>query len=97
MNSRQKAKHFKKKFLELLKQPVKYRVETYHIDTLETRRMYPQEFAMQNKEYIEKALVTDLAYEISEHLEKYADYKCTYSPLTNMYEFRTRIRVVQNR
>lgn len=97
MNARQKAKYYKRKYESLLKEPVRYKVETHPIDTLRFERYYPKALVMQGDDYIIDVLKRDLANGLVDKLNNYMDYKTEFCPHLNQYRFVGEFQVVRRK
>lgn len=95
MNARQKAKKYKRLYEELLKQPVRFNVEQYKIDTVRFERLYPEALIAQgNSSYLREVVVKDIAQHLANSLDKYIDYHAEFCPHVNKYRFYGEIKVV---
>lgn len=87
MNTRQKAKYYKRKYEMLLKR--------YKIDTLRVERFYPDALIVQeNSDYLREIVVKDIAQRLASSLDKYIDYRTEFCPHINHYRFLGEIKVV---
>ena len=65
MNARQKAKKYKRMYEELIKQPLRFEVKKYKIDTLKFERFYPTPVITQeNSSYYAEVVTKDIARDI---------------------------------
>lgn len=95
MNARQKAKFYKRKYEELLKSPVKFKVEQYKIDTLRFERLYPEYLITQeNDSYFREVMLNDMAQGLANNLDKYIDYYIKFCPDINKYCICWEIKVL---
>lgn len=95
MNARQKAKYYKRKYENLLKQPITFTVEQRKIDTLQFERFYPEALIEQeNSDLMRKIVVRDVAHALADNLDKYVDYRTIYDPHMGVYRFFGKVRVV---
>lgn len=96
MNARQKAKHYKRMYEELLNKPLKLIVITQKIDTLEISRLYPQPIITRSDEDITtKILTRDLVNALVDQMDKYVTIKTEFLPLMNQYKFNAVVEVVR--
>lgn len=98
MNARQKAKKYKRMYEELLKQPVKFKVEQHKINTLRFERFYPEELiANENSSYLRKVIVEDIVQSLASNLDDYIDYYTEFCPHINKYRFYGEIKVISRK
>lgn len=90
MNARQKAKYYKRKYEEKLKQP--------KTDIIQFEQFYPAAFIMHNpNNYLREAVVNDIARYMAVNLNKYIVYRAIYYPRLDEYKIFGRLRVVVER
>lgn len=94
MNARQKAKYYKRKYEQLAKKPVQFKVERYAVDTLRYARFIPEPLG-HNTNYIHDVLAKDLSFKIAEQLKDYVEYTFEFEPHLNQYKLDAQVRVVR--
>lgn len=95
MNTRQKAKYYKRKYEEIIKQPIAFTVEQYKTDTLQFERFYPEAHIRQKDvDILQEIVVNDVARALAEELDKYVEYRSIYDPLDGGYWLFGKVRVV---
>lgn len=97
MNARQKAKKYKRMYEELLKQPVRFKVEQHKIDTVRFERLYPEALIEQgDTSYLREFLDKDIAEGIASSIGKceYVDLRTEFCPHINKYRIYGEIKVV---
>lgn len=96
MNARQKAKHYKRLYEELLNEPIKYNVISQKIDTLEFSKLYPQPIITSSDEDITtKILTRDLVNSLVDQMDKYVTIKTEFLPFMHQYKFNAVVEVVR--
>lgn len=95
MNTRQKAKKYKRMYEALLKSPVRFKVEQHKIDTLSFERFYPEALIAQvGSDYLREVMAKDIAESLASSLDKYIDYNTEFCPHINKYRIYGEIKVV---
>ena len=95
MNARQKAKYYKRRYENLLKQP--YTVERHKIDTLQFEQFFPAYLIEKvNDDYPRQIVKGRIAHYLAENMDKYIEYRTIYDPFVGEYQFRGRLQVVVN-
>ena len=95
MNARQKAKYYKRKYDELLKQPIPFTVEQHKIDTIQFERFYPEALIVhENSDLLREIVVRDVAHALADKLDKYIEYRTIYEPHVGGYRFFGKVRVI---
>lgn len=91
MNARQKAKHYKRMYEELLNRPINPKV-----DTLRFSRLYPQPIITSSDEDITtKILTRDLVNALVDQMDKYITIKTEFLPFMHQYKFNAVVEVVR--
>lgn len=94
MNARQKAKLWKKRYEDLIKQPVRHFVTTHPVDTLHLKKRYPMEMACENPEAFEKLVRNDMKQEIAEKIEPYIEWRLENDVYNSCYLLDFQVKVV---
>lgn len=96
MNSRQKAKKYKKLYESLLNQPVKFNVVTPKIDTLRHEQFIDEEVLARPEhiKYIHRHIRERIAEDIASDLNNYINFSTKYQPDLHGYRVRGEIKVV---
>lgn len=96
MNARQKAKHYKRMYEELLNKPIKVNVINHKVDTLRFSRLYPQPIITSSDEDITtKILTKDLVNSLVVQMDKYVTIKTEFIPFLHQYKFNAVVEVVR--
>lgn len=95
MNTRQKAKHYKKAYEELLKQPVRQYVVEHPVDTLHFKKSYPMEIVDScNEERLEELIDNDVKRGFMDGIGPYVDWKVEKDILNQVYVLNCQLKVV---
>lgn len=96
MNARQKAKHYKRLYSELLSRPMpKFSATNYRVDTLSFQRLYPDIFVPANEDELTDIIVRDLALELMSQLDKYVTVTTSREPYINRVKVIGEVMVVR--
>ena len=94
MNARQKAKKYKRMYEELLKSPVKFKVEQHKIDTLRFERFYPVRASFESSGFLREVVLKDIAEGLASNLDKYIDYRTEFCTDLKMFKVHGEIMLV---
>lgn len=96
MNARQKAKHYKRMYEELLNRPINPIVINHKVDTLRFSRLYPRPIITSSDEDITtKILTRDLVNALVDQMDKYVTIKTEFLPFMHQYKFNAVVEVVR--
>ncbi len=97
MNARQKAKFYKRKYEELLKSPVKPKVEVeqHKIDTLRYERFISEDLMLYGG--FDSYVFDGIEDSLREELIKHCDWHLEHIPEMYKYKFTAEIKVIDPR
>ena len=104
MNARQKAKYYKRKYEELVKQYAQTKADLYlnyvntlNVNTLAVKRMIPDN-KLWNKnvrENVEKQMAGEIINELKRRCDGFVNFKTDYDSFENCHVVEARLRVVE--
>lgn len=92
MNARQKAKFYKRKYEELLKSPVKFKVEQHKIDILRYERFISEDLMRYGD--FDSYVFDRMEDSLREELIKHCNYDLVHIPEMHKYKFTAEIKLV---